>query len=124
MSCSNSLCSVKYFPNGNRFINPTIKQYFKKVADNSKLLKINPNKTIMILNCFACHGMMIDGRQVILINEYLKAKGFYKSVAAEKDIRDAASKYYNAYYLAIFACCRAIQCASKHSGCFSKEHVL
>ena len=53
------------------------------IADLYRLLKKNPHETILALFCYASHGMIQDGRQVILINEHNKMKGFYKFFGAE-----------------------------------------
>ena len=69
---------------------------------------MTPNEIIFILSVFASHGMIRDGRQVILVNEYDKATGFYKLLGVEENIRMAARMNSNAYYVCIFACCREI----------------
>ena len=46
-----------------------------------------PNETNLIIKCFACHGMIMDGRQIVLFNEYHKSYGFYKHFAVEEDVR-------------------------------------
>ena len=46
-----------------------------------------PNETNLIIKCFACHGMIMDGRQIVLFNEYNKSYGFYKHFAVEEDVR-------------------------------------
>ena len=43
----------------------------------SRLFKSFPQETVLALSCFASHGMIQDGRQVILVNEFSSAKGFY-----------------------------------------------
>ena len=83
-----------------------------------------PNETNLIIKCFACHGMIMDGRQIVLFNEYHKSYGFYKHFAVEEDVRQDARKFSNAYYVIIFACCREIRTLQQHSGGFSKEYVI
>ena len=39
-------------------------------ADLQRLFKSLPDETILTLSCFASHGMIFDGRQVILVNEF------------------------------------------------------
>ena len=55
-----------------------------------RLFKKHPHETILALFCYASHGMIQDGRQVILINEHSKMKGFYKIYGAEENMRTAA----------------------------------
>ena len=71
------------------------------------------------LFCFACHGMIQDGRQVILINEHSKVKGFYKLFGAEENMRRASLTHSNAYIVGVFACCREIFLVTQHSECIS-----
>ena len=52
--------------------------------------------------------MIQSGRQVILLNEFLSAKGFYKIFGVEENMRILAMKYPNAYIIVIYACCREI----------------
>ena len=85
----------------------------------NRLLKNNPHETILALFCFASHGMIQDGRQVILVNEHNKLKGFYKLFGAEQNMRTAAQTYSNAYIVGIFACCREIFLVTQHSECIS-----
>ena len=45
----------------------------------------------------AGHGVMKDGEQCLLINEYDVNTKFYKMVAIEAAIKNLASKFPNAY---------------------------
>ena len=78
---------------------------------------------ILMLCLFAGHGMIEDGRQVLLVNFFEKSKTFYKPIGAEELTRNQAQKFSNAYYVVIFACCREILLRSKHSGGTSKVEV-
>ena len=69
---------------------------------------MTPNELVFILCLFASHGMIRDGRQVILVNEYDKTTGFYNLLGVEENIRMAARMSSNSYYVSIFACCREI----------------
>ena len=69
---------------------------------------MTPNELVLIMCLFASHGMIREGRQVILINEFDKTAGFYKLLGVEENIRLAAKASNNAYYVCIFACCREI----------------
>jgi hypothetical protein len=57
--------------------------------DLNRLFKSNPHEVVFALFCYACHGMIQDGRQVVLINEHSKVKGFYKLFGAEQNMRTA-----------------------------------
>ena len=49
----------------------------------NKLLRDNPRQTVLIFSCYSSHGMIQDGRQVILVNEFDSNRGFYRLFAAE-----------------------------------------
>ena len=90
------------------------------INELNRLFKRNPHETVFALFCYSSHGMIMDGRQVILINEHSKVKGFYKLFGAEQNMRTAAQAYSNAYIVGIFACCREIFIVTQHSECISK----
>ena len=92
-------------------------------ADLHRLFKSLPDETILALSCFASHGMIFSGRQVILVNEFDSAKGFYKIFGVEENIRLLAKKYPNAYLVVIYACCREIFMVAHHSGGISLAQV-
>ena len=46
----------------NMFIDPNVKQYNKGILGITKMLRKFPNQTNLIIKCFACHGMIMDGR--------------------------------------------------------------
>ena len=62
---------------------PKIKECNNMTSNLGRLFKSNPHETVFALFCYACHGMIQDGRQVVLINEHSKLKGFYKIFGAE-----------------------------------------
>lgn len=57
---------------------PTFNQWRKIKANISKRCMDNPEIGHIILSCFAGHGMIKDGKQIVLTNEF--DKGFYKSI--------------------------------------------
>ena len=65
----------------------TQKEYNAETIRQTKLFKEKPLETILILVLFAGHGMINDGRQVLLVNEFDKSKTFYKLIGAEENIR-------------------------------------
>ena len=64
-------------------LEPRIKHCNNMTSELGRLFKSNPHETIFALFCYSSHGMIQDGRQVILVNEHNKAKGFYKFFGAE-----------------------------------------
>ena len=58
----------------------------------------------------------MDGRQMVVVNDWVKKTSFYKMWPAEADIRDGAKKCSNAYFIGIFACCREIFNPRTHCG--------
>ena len=98
---------------------PTMKDCIFMASNSSRLYKQNPHETVFALFCFASHGMIQDGRQVILVNELNQMKGFYKFYGAEENMRTAARSFSNSYIVGIFACCREIFLVTQHSGCIS-----
>ena len=67
--------------------------------------------------------MIRDGRQVILVNEFLSGNGFYKIFGVEENVRQMAQKFPNAYLVVIYACCREIFMVAYHSGGISLAQV-
>ena len=72
---------------------------------------------------FACHGIQMDGRQMVVINAYDKRTTFYKMVPAEHDIREGAKKNKNAFYIGTFACCREIFNPNRHRDYFGGTEI-
>ena len=56
----------------------------------------------------------MDGRQMAVINDWVKKTSFYKMWPAEADIRDGARKCSNGYFIGFFACCREIFNPKRH----------
>ena len=91
-----------------------------------KRLKKGPNKTYLLIFAVASHGMVLDGAQIVLINEYDPKTGFFKIWAIEYDIRRLAKDNTNAYIIGLMACCREMFSSQKHSGLFggTEQQVL
>ena len=70
---------------------------------------------------FAGHGILKDGMQVMLYNEYDQATGFYKLLKAEQKIRIWAEIFPNFYGIGIFACCRQLWDPELMTGFISKD---
>ena len=77
------------------------------------------NYLVVIL--FAGHGILRDGMQSLLFNEYDPKTGFYKLLKVEAKLRVWAEIYPNLYTIGIFACCRQLYDPEIMSGFISKE---
>ena len=65
--------------------NPTFNAWRKVKTNISKRCTQDPERGYIVLSCFAGHGMLKEGKQVVLTNEF--EKGFYKVLNVEADIR-------------------------------------
>ena len=61
-----------------RMLNPTFKQWVNVKLDINRRCKENPETGHIILSCFAGHGMLKNGKQILLTNEFDSNRGFYK----------------------------------------------
>ena len=71
-----------------------------------KYSQAHPKEEILSLQTFACHGIISEGSQKVLINEFDQYGTFYQTVNVETSIRLNASRVPNVYFLLLFACCR------------------
>ena len=62
----------------------------------------------LVIFLFAGHGLLKDGQQVLVVNEFDQKTSFYKFFMAENTLRNLAEVCPNAYLVGIFACCRQI----------------
>ena len=84
--------------------------------------KKKPLEKYLLIFLFAGHGLMVDGLQNLVYNEFDPNSKFYKLLRAEAKLRAYAEIYPNSYIISIFACCRQNydpswmkgQCISKH----------
>ena len=58
----------------------------------------------------------MEGKQVVVVDEFDKKTTFYKIWAVEHDIRDSSKKMKNTYTIGLFACCREIFSNQNHRG--------
>ena len=90
----------------------------------SKMFKSSPKKKFLGLFLHAGHGMMRDGVQCFVLNQFQKklpnGQGYYYLQSVEIDIRNLSKQCKNAYIVAIFACCREIFIKDMHCTCFGK----
>ena len=82
--------------------------------------RANPPENYLVIMLFACHGVLHEGNQSIVLNEYDKSKGFYKLLPVEKKLRTWANIFPNAYFIGIFACCRTLWDNDEMCGLISK----
>ena len=91
--------------------NPTEKE-FDKVYHNdiANLLQEGKKNKINYLTIFlfAGHGIIKDGMQCLVLNEYDPQTKFYKLLRVEEKIRLYGAAFQNSYNIAIFACCRDV----------------
>ena len=97
---------------------PTYNRVFKVRTSIKKRIKKTPDNTFVLVFALAGHGMQMDGRQIVLINQYDKKTRFYKLWSIEADIRGMAKNNTNAYVIGLFACCREIFNNQKHCNLF------
>ena len=92
--------------------NPSLKQVndvCKKIETRLKAGKLmEPMENYLVIFLFAGHGILHDGMQSVLVNEYFSRTKFYKMFRAEAIIRGYAGSYPNSYIIGIFACCRQL----------------
>ena len=101
--------------------NPKLSSIIKATSNIKRRLSQHPDKKFLIFYVVAGHGVMIDGRVAVLVNEFKKSDTFYKIFGAEADIRKIATEFRNSYSIAWFACCREIFNRDIHSGGISEE---
>ena len=89
----------------------------------NKMLKKSPESKFFGMLLYAGHGMIRDGSQNLLLNQFDKARGFYKFAVIEKDIRTTSAKYKNSYIVGIVACCREIYVKERHCNCIGASNV-
>ena len=82
-----------------------------------------PQVNYLVIYLFAGHGILRDGMQSVLLNEYMKKDQFYRMFRAEAIIRMQASQYPNSYIIGIFACCRQLYNQNRMTGMISKEEA-
>ena len=71
-----------------------------------------PEKYLIVF-MFAGHGVLRDGTQCLIYNDFNKRERFYNMLAAESKLRSWAEIYPHAYLIGIFACCRQLYSPKK-----------
>ena len=88
-----------------------------------KKIKQEDAKNILYVHVFAGHGVLFDGEQCLLVNEYDKRTKFYVKFKAETKIREMA-EYDNTYHITLFACCRELGKRSYEYLCQSEVNKI
>ena len=116
--------------------NPTFAQVsavFKEIKHKmlEGLMKKPKKINYVVFLLFAGHGILKDGMQTLVINEYDNLTAFYKLFPAEEAVRKLSySLNMNSYFICSFACCRELFNPNIMKGCFdankpiSKSEVL
>ena len=103
--------------------NPTMSETGKVLDKISKELreskKMKPPEKHLIVFLFAGHGVLRDGMQFLIYNEWNKREKFYHMLSAEAKLRSWAEIYPHAYIISIFACCRQLYDPKKMTDLFS-----
>ena len=66
----------------------------------------NENDDILSIQMFAGHGMIYNGSQVVLTNNFDNRKRFYEFLQVETCIKYNSKRQTNVYYITLFACAR------------------
>ena len=82
-----------------------------------KMFKSSPKKKHLGVFFIAGHGMIHEGSQRILLNEFDKFKKFYKLFPIEINVRNMTKYYKNSYLIVTMACCREIYIPDRHGNC-------
>lgn len=61
---------------------------------------------ILLIQTFACHGVVNGGCQDVLVNKYSSKIKFYELIDVEKKTRNYSKDMIRCYFMTLFACCR------------------
>ena len=95
----------------------TEKQAQQMVVKMTKIFKQNPKEMHLGLFFIAGHGMIHEGTQRLLLNEFDKQRKFYKFFPIEINIRNMTKFQKNSYLIVVMACCREIYSPKRHGNC-------
>ena len=82
-----------------------------------KMFKTNPKTVHLGVFFIAGHGMIHEGSQRILFNEFDKQRKFYKLFPIEVNVRTMTKTFKNSYLIVTMACCREIFIPKRHGNC-------
>ena len=76
----------------------------------------------IVILLFAGHGILKDGMQTLVLNEYDQKSGFYKLFKAEDTVRKLSyALNLNSYFICCFACCRELFDPDTMKGCIDGD---
>ena len=106
---------------------PTEKEVKNTIMSITKKIQQGRDKTprenYLVIFFFAGHGILKDGGQHVLYNEFNPRSKFYKTLNAEQQLRHMANKLPNSYIIGIFACCRQLYNAGDMTGCVEYDET-
>ena len=103
--------------------NPTKSEYRDAMKDISKRARDHPDENFLVFYIIAGHGMVFNGKTILILNEFDPSESFYKYAEIEQQIRRLAYYHPNMYQVGFFACCREILNRNLHSGGFSAQRA-
>ena len=106
-----------------RLNDPTMKEFEGTLKKITRRIKGQPEEQFLVILLFAGHGILKQGVQNIVLNEFDPKEGFYKMNPIEGVVRAMANMLQNAYFITIFACCREIYDWNKMHGFFDADQV-
>jgi hypothetical protein len=71
---------------------------------------------IALIWFFGAHGVIVDGKQCILINDFDEKLKFYQIWRVESVIRGLSKRRPNSFSITIFACCREVLDGKQNTG--------
>jgi len=89
-----------------KYVEPEKGNYEKHFDEIKKYTERNPNKQVLSIQTFACHGIVSKGVQKCLLNKPNEEGNFYETLDVEQMIRERAPKMPKVFFLVMFACCR------------------
>ena len=78
-------------------VNTQITKVISAVSSIKKRCRESPAENFLIVYVLASHGMIVDGQQVVLLNQFDERTRYYKMWSAERDIREIAETFANSY---------------------------
>ena len=84
-------------------------------------LRKDPKKVHLGIFFLAGHGMICDGTQHFLLNEFCKSREFYKLYPIERIARTLTETMKQSYLIVVVACCRENFNFRRHSNCVGAD---
>ena len=105
------------------YLIPDNRIYYNYIHEIINYSLAHKDEEILSIQLFACHGAVVDGCQVAVINKFDEKIQFYEQIEVEKFLRQlkADKDVSNIYFLVLFACCRESFIPGKKTGVKNKE---